>query len=81
MRREAISATILNFPSTWKRFQTANINLKKISPFHRAKIPKINPVTRSRCFLSLAGKVLHDMTITMINQLLFRNLKIVLHLS
>lgn len=70
------------FLPTWKRFQTANINPRRASPFHRERMPKINPVTSPRCFfLSLAGKVSHIMTITVINQLLLRNLKTAPHLS
>lgn len=69
------------FLPTWKRFQTANINLRRPGPFYRERMPKINFVTSPRCSFSLAGKVSHVMTMTMISQLFLRNLEIVAHLS
>lgn len=81
-KRGNYRTSVLSFFPTWKRFRTANINLRRTSTLYKKKMPQINIVIGSRCFsLSLAGKVSHVLTITMINQLFFRNFKIVFHLS
>lgn len=79
---EAISASILSLPSPPGKDSKLPTSISEELVLSTERMPKINPVTSSRCFfLTLAREVSRVMTITMINQLLLRNLKIVLHLS